>query len=189
MTAVSLVGLVKRYGQALAVDGISLEVQSGEFISLLGPSGCGKTTLLRILAGLDEPDTGRITLDGDELIDIEPGTQTGKVVRLRQKGVPHLQGRGRGDLYSPVVQLRLQSTRLVQLLRVSIRPQGRVQLLRGALVGSIAAYLATSPEDGMPVGLDIERDQFGIERMQPQHRGFSAILQHCFRLRQTHQPR
>jgi molecular chaperone DnaJ len=43
------------------------------------------------------------TLDGDELIDIEPGTQTGKVVRLRQKGVPHLQGRGRGDLLVQVV--------------------------------------------------------------------------------------
>ncbi len=43
------------------------------------------------------------TLDGDELIDIEPGTQTGKVVRLRQKGVPHLQGRGRGDLLVQVI--------------------------------------------------------------------------------------
>lgn len=72
MTAVSLVGLVKRYGQAVAVDGISLEVQTGEFISLLGPSGCGKTTTLKCLAGFETIDQGRILFDGADVSVLPP---------------------------------------------------------------------------------------------------------------------
>ena len=72
MTAVSLAGLVKRYGQAVAVDGISLEVQSGEFISLLGPSGCGKTTTLKCLAGFEGVDQGRILFDGVDVSALPP---------------------------------------------------------------------------------------------------------------------
>ncbi|NTI78702.1 ABC transporter ATP-binding protein [Rhizobium rhizogenes] len=51
-----------------ALDNVSLDIESGEFISIVGPSGCGKSTLLRFLAGLDGPDSGRITVDG-EVID------------------------------------------------------------------------------------------------------------------------
>lgn len=57
-------GVSKAYGAVLAVDGTSLEVGRGEVFTLLGPSGCGKTTVLRLVAGLDEPDAGEITLRG-----------------------------------------------------------------------------------------------------------------------------
>jgi spermidine/putrescine transport system ATP-binding protein len=62
--AVELIGLRKVHADAVAVDGIDLEVGSGEFFSLLGPSGCGKTSTLRMIAGLDAPSDGRILLDG-----------------------------------------------------------------------------------------------------------------------------
>jgi putative spermidine/putrescine transport system ATP-binding protein len=64
--------LVKRFGTVVAVDGVSLAVEQGEFVSLLGPSGCGKTTLLRIAAGLETPDAGSVELDGDEITALPP---------------------------------------------------------------------------------------------------------------------
>ena len=57
----------KRFGAQTAVDAVSLEIGRGEFFSLLGPSGCGKTTTLRLLAGLESPDSGEILLDGNPI--------------------------------------------------------------------------------------------------------------------------
>ena len=53
-------GVAKTFGTFRAVDGVSLDIKAGEFFALLGPSGCGKTTLLRMLAGFEAPDEGRI---------------------------------------------------------------------------------------------------------------------------------
>ena len=66
--------VVKRFtpGGAAAVDGVSLTVARGEFFALLGPSGCGKTTLLRMLAGFERPDRGRIIIDGTDMKDVPP---------------------------------------------------------------------------------------------------------------------
>jgi ABC-type Fe3+/spermidine/putrescine transport system ATPase subunit len=64
---VKIEGLTKTYGDVVAVDGISLDVPAGEFVTLLGPSGCGKTTTLRSIAGLEEPDAGRIEI-GDRVV-------------------------------------------------------------------------------------------------------------------------
>ncbi len=64
---VQLVGLHKSFGAVRAVDGIDLEVHDGEILALLGPSGCGKTTTLRLVAGFDRPDAGRVVLAGDEV--------------------------------------------------------------------------------------------------------------------------
>jgi putrescine transport system ATP-binding protein len=66
--------VVKRYPQATAaaVDGVSLELAEGEFFALLGPSGCGKTTLLRMLAGFERPDAGRIVIAGQDMADVPP---------------------------------------------------------------------------------------------------------------------
>jgi putrescine transport system ATP-binding protein len=67
-------GVVKRFraGAAAAVDGVSLEIAAGEFFALLGPSGCGKTTLLRMLAGFERPDAGRILIDGEDMAEVPP---------------------------------------------------------------------------------------------------------------------
>ncbi|HEX7649076.1 MAG TPA: sulfate ABC transporter ATP-binding protein [Noviherbaspirillum sp.] len=68
----------KRFGDFVALDNISLDFPSGELTALLGPSGCGKTTLLRIIAGLEQPDAGQVFLDGDDA--------SGHHVRERQVG-------------------------------------------------------------------------------------------------------
>jgi ABC-type Fe3+/spermidine/putrescine transport system ATPase subunit len=60
----------RAFGAVRALDGVSLDILPNEFFALLGPSGCGKTTLLRILAGLDRPDSGTVTLDGRDLVSV-----------------------------------------------------------------------------------------------------------------------
>ena len=69
---VRLRGLTKRYGEVVAVDGIDLDVAKGEFFTLLGPSGSGKTTTLRLIAGFDRPDEGRIELAGEDVSRLPP---------------------------------------------------------------------------------------------------------------------
>jgi ABC-type sugar transport system ATPase subunit len=66
-TAISIENLTKRFGQVVAVDDFSLFIEPGAFLTLLGPSGCGKTTLLRCIAGLEDPDGGEIRI-GDKLV-------------------------------------------------------------------------------------------------------------------------
>jgi putrescine transport system ATP-binding protein len=65
-------GVSKQFAAVAAVERMSLDIFAGEFFALLGPSGCGKTTLLRLLAGLDTPDEGRILLDGEDIAPIPP---------------------------------------------------------------------------------------------------------------------
>jgi iron(III) transport system ATP-binding protein len=67
MAGLSIRGVTKRFGTAVAVDAVDLELPHGAFCAILGPSGCGKTTLLRLLAGFETPDAGAIALDGREL--------------------------------------------------------------------------------------------------------------------------
>ncbi len=70
--AVSLVGLRKTYGDVVAVDEVSLEIARGEFFTMLGPSGSGKTTTLRMIAGFERPDRGRIELAGQDVASLPP---------------------------------------------------------------------------------------------------------------------
>ncbi len=75
MPLLELRNVTRRFGDFPAVDDVSFTVEAGEFFTLLGPSGCGKTTLLRLIAGLDRPDAGRILLDGEDLADTPPERQ------------------------------------------------------------------------------------------------------------------
>ncbi len=69
---IRLVGVGKRYGQVVAVDSLDLEIARGEFFTLLGPSGSGKTTTLRMIAGFELPDTGRVELAGRDVTKLAP---------------------------------------------------------------------------------------------------------------------
>ena len=72
MSVIAVEGVSKRFGAAVAVDNVSLEVGDSEFLALLGPSGCGKTTLLRMIAGLEQPDQGRVHISGMDMTATPP---------------------------------------------------------------------------------------------------------------------
>jgi spermidine/putrescine transport system ATP-binding protein len=69
---IELIGVRKQFGSVAAVDGVSLHVHRGEFMTLLGPSGCGKTTLLRMIAGFVTPDEGKVLLEGVDVTGLPP---------------------------------------------------------------------------------------------------------------------
>ncbi|MGQ0668151.1 MAG: ABC transporter ATP-binding protein [Actinomycetota bacterium] len=87
---VQLVDLVKRFGDVTAVSGITLDMPSGEFFSLLGPSGCGKTTTLRLIAGFERPDEGQILLDGVDMAQTPPHKRNVNTVFQNYALFPHL---------------------------------------------------------------------------------------------------
>lgn len=72
MALIEIKDLAKSFGQVRAVDGVSLQIEAGEFITLLGPSGSGKTTVLRLIAGFEDADAGSITLSGEEITNLAP---------------------------------------------------------------------------------------------------------------------
>ena len=74
----------------MALNNVSLEIKKGEFFSLLGPSGCGKTTLLRIIAGFENPDCGKLTLDGNNVLSMPPNKRHTNTVFQNYALFPHL---------------------------------------------------------------------------------------------------
>jgi spermidine/putrescine transport system ATP-binding protein len=87
---VRLVDVTKSFGDVAAVDHIDLEVRDGEFFSLLGPSGCGKTTTLRMIGGFEQPTSGRIELQGDDVTDLPPYRRNVNTVFQNYALFPHL---------------------------------------------------------------------------------------------------
>jgi spermidine/putrescine transport system ATP-binding protein len=87
---VELRGITHRYGTTVAVDDLSLQIEAGTFASLLGPSGCGKTTSLRILAGFETPQAGRVLISGDDVTDVPPHRRRVNTVFQHYALFPHL---------------------------------------------------------------------------------------------------
>jgi spermidine/putrescine transport system ATP-binding protein len=87
---VEVVDLVKEFNEVTAVDGINLQMPAGEFFSMLGPSGCGKTTTLRLIAGFEQPTSGRILLDGHDMAFTPPHKRNVNMVFQNYALFPHL---------------------------------------------------------------------------------------------------
>jgi putative spermidine/putrescine transport system ATP-binding protein len=85
-----LEGLVKRFGEVEAVAGVDLDLPPGKLISFLGPSGCGKTTMLRMIAGLEQPTEGRVYVDGQDITDRPPHVRDIGMVFQTLALFPHL---------------------------------------------------------------------------------------------------
>jgi ABC-type Fe3+/spermidine/putrescine transport system ATPase subunit len=90
MAAVSVRNLTKSFGQTSVLDGINLEILSGEFFSVLGPSGCGKTTLLRLIAGLDIQTSGQLLIDNQDTAGVPPRERGVGLVFQNYALFPHL---------------------------------------------------------------------------------------------------
>lgn len=90
MAFLTLDNLTKRFGDFAAVDALSLTIDKGEFVSLLGPSGCGKTTTLQMIAGLHEPNAGRIHLEGQDITDVPPNKRGLGIVFQSYALFPHM---------------------------------------------------------------------------------------------------
>lgn len=87
---VTVSGISKSFGAFKALKGVSLEIRKGEFFSLLGPSGCGKTTLLRVIAGFEDPDSGIVGIDGRDVSGLPPDKRRCNTVFQSYALFPHL---------------------------------------------------------------------------------------------------
>jgi spermidine/putrescine ABC transporter ATP-binding subunit len=87
---IALEAVTKSFGQVRAVQAVSFEVKRGEFFAILGPSGCGKTTLLRILAGFEDPDDGKVLIDGQPMAGVAPHARPTNMVFQSYAIFPHL---------------------------------------------------------------------------------------------------
>ncbi len=90
MPKVTLKNVSKRFGKVLAVDKLSLDVEDGELFAIVGPNGCGKTTVLRIIAGLIEPDEGDIYIDDTRVNNLSPVERGVRMVFQDYALYPHM---------------------------------------------------------------------------------------------------
>src|SRR3954471_17466367 len=178
--AISLAGVGKSFGSVVAVRETDLDIRDGEFFSMLGPSGCGKTTTLRMIAGFEVPDEGRVLLRGADVTNVPPNRRNVNTVfqhyalfphmsvldnvsfGLELKRVPRGERRDRVKEMLHVVQLEGMEKRKPQQL--SGGQQQRVALAR-ALVNRPAALLLDEPLGALDVKLR-KQMQLELKRIQ-----------------------
>jgi spermidine/putrescine transport system ATP-binding protein len=144
--------VTKRFGSFTAVDDVTLEIEHGKTFSLLGPSGCGKTTLLRMAAGFEAPDQGRILLDGHDITDLPPEKRPLNTVFQNYALFPHLNVReniafGLKIAKLPKADITRQVDRMLELVDLADHADKKPHLLSGGQkqrVG-IARALANQP--------------------------------------------
>jgi iron(III) transport system ATP-binding protein len=146
-----LENLTRRFGETVAVDGVSLDVAVGEFLTLLGPSGCGKTTTLRMIAGFETPTSGRVVVGDRDVSTLPPQKRDVGMVFQNYALFPHLdvwenvafglKSRGdRRDGLGPKVE------RALALVEMEPYARRKVQALSGGQQQRVALARALAPE-------------------------------------------
>ncbi|MBC7483372.1 MAG: ABC transporter ATP-binding protein [Rhizobacter sp.] len=162
MAELRMNGVGKRFGAVQAVDGLTLDIASGEFFVLLGPSGAGKTTTLRLVAGLETPDAGRVSIAGRDVTALAPALRDVAFVFQQYSLYPHLSVYDnlafplRSPLRpTPEPELRRKVEEVAHMLRIDDKLQSPATKLSGgqmqrvaigrALVRSPSVYLMDEP--------------------------------------------
>jgi putrescine transport system ATP-binding protein len=181
--------VVKKFGPVRAVDTLSLDIRSGEFFALLGPSGCGKTTLLRMLAGFETPDEGRILLDGKDIAQVLPHQRPVNMMFQNYALFPHLSVRdniafGLKRARLPHQEIAARVTELVALVKLEGLEKRKPDQLSGGQKQrvALARSLARRPQvlllDEPLAALDKKlRESTQAELMEVQRRlGMTFII-------------
>jgi putrescine transport system ATP-binding protein len=181
--------VVKKFGAFRAVDRLSLDIRAGEFFALLGPSGCGKTTLLRMLAGFETPDQGRILLDGKDIARLLPHQRPVNMMFQNYALFPHLNvrdniafGLKRAGMARPELDTRVaEMVALVKLEGLEKRKPDQLsggQKQRVALARSLARRPQVLLLDEPLAALDKKlRESTQLELMELQRRlGLTFII-------------
>ena len=134
--AVRVEGVSKAFGGVAAVRGVTLAVEPGEFVTLLGPSGCGKTTLLRLLAGFEEPDSGRLLISGRDMAGLPSYERPVNTVFQHYALFPHLSVAGnvafglRRSAYPPA-EIPSRVAKALEMVRLQGLGERRIDQLSG----------------------------------------------------------
>src|SRR6202048_3960222 len=175
-------GVVKTFGGVRAVDRLSLDIRAGEFFALLGPSGCGKTTLLRMLAGFETPDQGRILLDGKDIAQVLPHQRPVNMMFQNYALFPHLSVRdniafGLKRAGMPASQIHTRVAEMVALVKLEGLEKRKPDQLSGGQKQrvALARSLARRPQvlllDEPLAALDQKlRESTQLELMELQRR-------------------
>ncbi|WP_315724648.1 MULTISPECIES: ABC transporter ATP-binding protein [unclassified Bradyrhizobium] len=181
--------VVKTFGSFRAVDGVSLDIRAGEFFALLGPSGCGKTTLLRMLAGFETPDEGRILLSGEDIAQVLPHERPVNMMFQNYALFPHLNVRdniafGLRRAGMPRAEIATRVAEMVALVRLEGLEKRKPDQLSGGQKQrvALARSLARRPQvlllDEPMAALDRKlRESTQFELMELQRRlGMTFII-------------
>ncbi|HKF73355.1 MAG TPA: ABC transporter ATP-binding protein [Stellaceae bacterium] len=179
---VRLEGVAKRFGATAAVDDVSLSIERGAFFALLGPSGCGKTTLLRMLAGFEVPDRGRILIDGADVAGVPPYARPTNMMFQSYALFPHMSaaenvGFGLRQERLPRAAIDARVAAMLDLVQLRHLAQRRPHQLSGGERQRVALARALAKEpkllllDEPLAALDRKlREETRLELVRIQHR-------------------
>lgn len=162
MAEVTLNGISKSYGAEVALDNVSMTIPDGAFVVLLGPTGAGKTTTLRMVSGLDKPDTGAVTIGGRDVASYTPAQRDVAMVFQQYSLYPHLTVRQNLEfplkspiLRTPQAEIDCKVNAVAEVLQISHKLDNKATALSGgemqrvsigrALVREPSVYLMDEP--------------------------------------------